>query len=89
MPAMPRSKTPRKPMNPHLQGLLGVLLGVLVVAVVLGLLRWRRDGVAVDPQELMLASRNTCITEAIQQATAGGHSITYGELDQLEKHCGS
>jgi hypothetical protein len=76
-------------MNPHLQGLLGVLLGVLVVAVVLGLLRWRRDGVAVDPQELMLASTNACIIQAIQQATAGGHSITYGELDRLEKHCGS
>ena len=89
MPAMPRSKTPRQPMNPHLQGLLGVLLGVLVVAVVLGLLRWRRDGVAVDPQELMLASTNPCIVQAIQQATAGGRSITYGELDRLEKRCGS
>ena len=86
---MPPSKTPRKPLNPHLQGLLGILLGVLVVAVVLGLLRWRRDGLAVDDGELSMASTNPCMIQAIQQATAGGRSITYAQLDRLKKRCGS
>ncbi len=86
---MPRSRSSRKPLSPHLQGLFGVLLGILVVAVVLGLLRWRRDGLPVDAGELALASTTPCITRAIQQATAGGRSITYAELDRLEKRCGS
>lgn len=86
---MPRPQTPRKPLNPHVQGLLGVLLGVLAIAVMLGLLRWRRDGLPVDADELALATTSQCMAQAIQQATSGGRSITYRELDRLEKRCGS
>ena len=86
---MSPSKTPRKPLNPHLQGLLGILLGLLVLALVLGLLRWRRDGLAVDDGELSMASNTPCMIQAIQQATSGGRSITYSQLDRLKKRCGS
>ena len=86
---MSSSPNPRKALNPHLQGLLGILLGVLVIAAVLGLLRLRRDHTPVDPAELSLSTTSSCMEQAIQQASSGGHIITYGELDDLKRRCGS
>ncbi len=79
----------RKASNPHLQGLFGILLGLLVIGIVLGLLRLRRDRMPVDPAELALSTTSSCMAQAIQQASAGGHVITYGELDSLKRRCGS
>ncbi|MDE2120352.1 MAG: hypothetical protein KGJ64_06650 [Betaproteobacteria bacterium] len=86
---MSASPPPRKAPNPHLQGLLGVLLGLLAIAIVLGLLRLRRDHTPVDPAELSLSTTSSCMAQAIQQASEGGHVITYGELDALKRRCGS
>ncbi len=86
---MTSSPTPRKAPNSHLQGLLGVLIGLVVIGIMLGLLRLRRDHMPVDPAELSLSTTSSCMAQAIQQASAGGHVITYGELDALKRRCGS
>ncbi|MBW8074748.1 hypothetical protein [Metallibacterium scheffleri] len=86
---MSSSPSPRKPLSPHLQGLAGVLLGAIVVGVMLVLLHLRRDHLVVDPGELAMSETSVCIAQAIHQAQAGGHVITYAELDRLKAHCGS
>ena len=77
--------TPRQP-NVHLQGLLGVVLGLAVLAVVLTLLHLRRNGLPVDPGELQMSATSPCMVQAIR--AAGDHTITYAELDHMKARCG-
>lgn len=74
--------------NVQLQGLIGIGVGILVMAVILGLLRLRRDGLAVDPAELQMSASTPCMVQAITAATAGGKAITYSQLDKLKDQCG-
>ena len=78
-----------RPRNPHLQGLFGVLLGALAIGVLLWLLHLRRNGLPVDATELELSATSPCMIQAIGQAQAGGHVITYAQLDGLKRRCGS
>ncbi len=80
------SPSPR-PTNVHVQGLLGVLLGLAVLAVVLLLLHMRRDGLPVDPGELQMSATSPCMVQAIRAAAKRG-TITYSELDRLKRQCG-
>ena len=86
---MSSSPSPRKPLSPHLQGLVGVAIGAIVVTIMLVALHLRRDHLVVDPGELAMSETSVCIAQAIHQAQAGGHVITYAELDRLKAHCGS
>ncbi|MDE2252786.1 MAG: hypothetical protein KGL42_00705 [Betaproteobacteria bacterium] len=78
----------KKPLNVQLQGLIGILVGILALVIVLGLLRWRRDGLPVDPAELQMSASSPCMVQAINAATAGGKPITYSQLDTLKARCG-
>lgn len=78
----------KKPINVQLQGLIGIGVGILILALILGLLRLRRDGLPVDPSELQMSASTPCMQQAIGAATAGGKAITYAQLDKLKTQCG-
>ncbi len=82
------SPDPRPTTNVHVQGLLGVVLGVAVLGVVLLLLHLRRNGLPVDASELQMSATSPCMVQAIRSASERG-TITYGELDRLKRRCGS
>ena len=83
----PSSPTANR-MSVHLQGVLGMLLGLVVLAVVLGLLHLRRDGLPVDPGELQMSATSPCMVQAIRSASRHT-TITYGDLDRMKRQCGS
>lgn len=79
--------TPGKPRLPvHIQGLLGVALAIAVLALMAALLHWRRNGLTVDPSELQMRADSPCMVDGIR--AAGGRSITYADLDRIERQCG-
>ncbi len=84
----PNSISPKKPLNVQWQGLIGIGVGILVLAIILGLLRWRRDGLPVDPAELQMSATTPCMVQAINAAAVAGRSITYSQLDKLKSKCG-
>jgi heme A synthase len=79
---------PKKTPNVQLQGIIGIGAGILVLVIILGLLRLRRDGIAVDPAELQMSATTPCMVQAIDAATSKGKAITYSQLDTLKSQCG-
>ena len=82
---MSQDAKPGKQPNVHVQGLIGILLGVVVIGIVLALLHMRRNGLPVDPPELQMAATSPCMVQAITEMR--GKTITYGELDRMEARC--
>jgi heme A synthase len=80
--------SPKKALNVQWQGLIGIGVGILVLVIILGLLRWRRDGLPVDPAELQMYASTPCMVQAITAATASGKAISYSQLDKLKDQCG-
>ncbi|MGE0073129.1 MAG: hypothetical protein AB7S55_08725 [Thiomonas sp.] len=72
----------------QLSGLLGVLIGIAVLAAIFGLLRQRLVNEPVDAAQLQLANDSPCMHAGLKALAAGGKPITYGQLDRLKKQCG-
>ena len=85
---MPQETITKKSPNVQLQGLIGIGVGILVLALILGLLRLRRDSLPVDVAELQMSASTPCMQQAIAKATVGGKPITYSQLDSLKTRCG-